>query len=430
MRSGNAAVSRPPEAELLLLSAGAWREPAGLARLQALAGGPVDWSKLLQLAEFHGMVPALTGALSAACPERVGAETLQTLRFRSQRVIQQNNSLVAELLRLLPSFEAQGIPVLPYKGPENAGSMYGSLALRPFGDLDLLVGEGDLPRAEALLRDQGYIQKERLLWQAFFERPDGLGIDLHWRLAPRWDPAPGSFEELWARARLAPLSGTQVRTFAPEDLLLVFCIQLVMDARSARQRLIQVCDTAALLRSCPELNWDGVLARARAVGARRMLLLGLRMAHELLGAPLPPSVARRVQRERSLDRLSDQVERGLWRETGKRRGGSEGTHEPADHRFYIQARERLRDKLSYRIIFGRPRVRAWITPSERDRAFLRLPPAFGLLYYLIRPVRVLWQWATTGRLRSQSRSAMLRAAVQAQRRLRTDGARKVPPRDG
>jgi hypothetical protein len=282
----------------------------------------------------------------------------------------------------------------------------------------------------ALLAAQGYAQKERLLWQAYFERADGLGLDLHWRLAPRWDPVPASFEELWARARPVSLLGSSVPTFGPEDLLLVFSIQLVMDARSSRQRLIQLCDTVQLLHSYPEMDWDAVFRRAGAVGARRMLLLNLRLAHGLLGAPLPPRMLHEVQRGGALRRLAEQVERGLEHRGGERRPATPGVPaEFADHRFYLRARERLRDKVEYLRMFAKPRPRLWITPTARDRAFVHLPGPLGFLYYLVRPVRVLWQWAATGRLRTQTRAPEVRAALRTANRLGRDRPRRVGPRD-
>jgi hypothetical protein len=61
-----------------------------------------------------------------------------------------------------------------------------------------------------------------------------------------------------------------------------------------------------------------------------------------------------------------------------------------DSRFYLGTRERGGDKARYLIDFLGNRISRLLTPTERDRRFVKLPQPLDLLYYLVRPIRVAW----------------------------------------
>ncbi len=69
-----------------------------------------------------------------------------------------------------------------------------------------------------------------------------------------------------------------------EDALLVLCL---VGAKGQSQRLQMVTDVAACLRACPNIDWASVTAMAGATGTERILSLGLLMAADLGGAPVP-----------------------------------------------------------------------------------------------------------------------------------------------
>ena len=60
------------------------------------------------------------------------------------------------LLKILELCETHHIDAVSYKGPILAQSIYGSLALRYFGDIDLLVHQRDVKALKDLLLDAGY----------------------------------------------------------------------------------------------------------------------------------------------------------------------------------------------------------------------------------------------------------------------------------
>jgi hypothetical protein len=166
---------------------------------------------------------------------------------------------------------------------------------------------------------------------------------------------------------------------------------------------VQVCDTAELIRSCPDLDWDAVLRRARASGALRMLLLSVLLASELLDADVPEPVRRLSRTDPVVPELAADVGRRLFpppADAGRVLPIGVGMPPKVDSWFYLRARERLRDRIGYLVRLLWTRLSLLVTPTDSDRTWIRLPQGLGLLYYVVRPARVLLQGIRTGHLKS------------------------------
>jgi putative nucleotidyltransferase-like protein len=396
--------SLPPEARLIVHCSRLHFDPAAAERTAELLQGPIDWAAVLRLALAQGVVPLVHRALTPLGPSRVPGSVLEELGRQTAAAATQNAALARELLRLLRLFAAH-VRVISYKGPELVQGSYGDLGLRPFGDLDLLVHPRDVALAETLLEREGY-ERDRtyyltFTWEYFFARPAGpgprLGVDLHWRICPPHDPAPSAFDELWARSERIAVYGEPVPSLSAEDLLITLGIKFAVDCAGWKPRIVQLCDSAALIRRRPDLDWDAALGRARAAGGLRMLLLQLLMVNRLLNVALPQRVLDLIERDGTAQRLADRVSARLFL-------GEDFMPVPdpqsLDTGFYLSTRERLRDKAAYLRLVGAGLVRQLVRPSARDRAFVRLPASLDYLYYLVRPMRVLWQWRRTGRMSS------------------------------
>jgi hypothetical protein len=305
---------------------------------------PLDWVRLLQLACRHGVLPCLYRSLHTLSPNIVPQDGLTALRHHFQANAQRNLFLTGTLLKLLRLLEAHGIAALPYKGPVLAALAYGNVALRQFGDLDLLVRPQDADRAKALLWAQGYRWLDghppthfpRLLKVYELVSPDGhVLVELHWALTSATFFFPLDPASLWTRLETVSLLETPVRSLAPEDLLLILCVH---GAKHHWSRLGWICDVAAVLQAAPQLDWARCLAQARQLGGTRMLALGLRLAHDLLGARLPTEVGRWIQAEAVVSWLAVQV----WARLFAAASPPHAWDHPA---FYLRLRERVRDRL-------------------------------------------------------------------------------------
>lgn len=380
-----------PEDELVLRCARVSVNPEEADRIAVLLQEDLDWEYLLAMAGRHRVVPLLYWHLDAISPEAVPKTILDRLRNYFHGNNLRNLFLTGELLELLRAFEARGLPIIAYKGPVLAASVYGNLALREFGDLDILVRRRDVPRAEEILASAGYRPLYRLTHAqeaAFlryhcehpFTRDDGRSVvDLHWEVVERHFSFPLDTERLWKRLERVPLGSGIVPTFSPEDLLLILCVH---GSKDLWEQLKLICDVAELTRAYRGMDWERVTERAGALGGERMLFLGLFLANDLLGAALPEKVSRRVRADPAVRDLAERMRERLFRETDDQPKAFEDS---PFHPLHLRMRERLWDRVRYC-------VRTATTHTVGDWMALPLPRPLFFLYYGLRPIRLIGKY--------------------------------------
>jgi hypothetical protein len=357
-------------------------DAASAERVRVLLKEDIDWSALIRAALRHGVMPLVYRSLHTTCPEAVPQTILAQLREHFYANAGHNAFLTKALLKLLPVLEAQGIPAIPYKGPVLAVSVYGHLALRQCGDLDILVHERDYRRVQQLLIAHGYQLIKEYEWEmSLVDKSGQIGVDLHRGITPREFPFPLRFEHVWERRQPLALTGTIVPTLSPEDLLLVLCVQITKDVWGQDLRLAKVCDLAELLRVHPRLNWAQVRAETRRLGSQRMLTFCLHLTSQLLGRAHPQDLLEGLPWHPSLNVLVEHAQQLLLH------GGAHTIRDQctADH-FHWAVRERFRDKVfPYYCHY----FRNVLIPTEKDRALLPLPAWLSFLYYFLRPMRLV-----------------------------------------
>jgi hypothetical protein len=371
-----------PEIELLLRTARPGAEVANDARIGALLRGGLDWDFLLGQAQAHGTFPLLHWHLQRQEWEDVPAAPRESLRAAFRRNAARNLWRTGELLRLLGSFQARGLSALPFKGPTLAAYAYGSLSLRQFSDLDLLLRPEDLASGQDVLLSEGYTphldlpqsrQADylRVVGQApYFRQRDGSLVELHARLTPRRFHFPLRLGELAGRLVPLQLLGKEVRVLGPEDLLLVLCAH---GAKHVFACLGWVCDLAALLLSHPTLDLAQVFDRARQLRSERLLLLGLRLGYDLLQQAVPVAVERQLRADPVASSLAAQVWR--WLVEGATLSGLQQA------RFHFRAREHFKDGFAYSLSLA-------LQPVVTDWQLVALPPGTSFLYCCLRPLRL------------------------------------------
>jgi hypothetical protein len=199
-------------------------------------------------------------------------------------------------------------------------------------------------------------------------------VELHWEFTPRYLQFPLASQGLWDRLQQLMLSGKEVLTFSPEDLLLILCVH---GTEHSWERLGWICDVAYLIDSCPALKWDRVLDLAGRLNCERMLFLGLYLATELLGASVPDDLMPRLQAHREVKQLARQVLYSVSHETDP-----SWAKACKEFFFQIRAREGFCDK--FRFCFY-----LFFTPTISDWQLVPLPGRLSFLYYMVRPVRLV-----------------------------------------
>jgi hypothetical protein len=369
------------EHELLLLCAHRGSAPDIRRRVAELARPENDWGYLFLLARRHALLPLLHRGLEGA--GGVPGDFRARLREEFRKNATRNTLLAGEMARLARVFEAEGLPLLAYKGPALARQAFGDITLRRFVDLDVIVRRADARRAGGLLQSLGYLKPEGLTesHEEFLLRrqhnlaytSDGglMIVELHWEVAPAHFAAVPVEEGVWGRATTVRLFGTDVRCPSPEDLLLALAVH---GTKHLWEKLAWVCDVAALVNSRADFDWPYVRRRAREARVERMLYLALRLARGLAGARLPESLAAATDDE-TLSGLAGEVTAAMF-----------SSAEPGpiglvrNMRFNLRARDRLKERLDY--------LRFVLTPTDGDLAAVPLPAGMSFAYYLLRPLRL------------------------------------------
>ncbi|HET6385047.1 MAG TPA: nucleotidyltransferase family protein [Armatimonadota bacterium] len=382
-----------PEQDLILRCARSHLNPGERDTVhKALCADP-DWHAVLQMAAWHGTLPLLYDYLYEIAPEDTPldrpvsppAEVMNQLGIDSRVTVQENLYQTGQLIRLLRRFEECGIRILPFKGPTLALLAFGGLSRRPFCDLDLLVEPSRVFEARDLLFEMGYRYEmplsasEEAAYRRYHyhlrfvsENPASL-IELHWRATPAYFGPSPRFTELWDRRQLVPMGGVLSPTFGDEDLALYLCAH---GARHWWNRVGYISSLSALIESGSILDWPLLLHRATDMGLRRVLLLGLMLARDLLGAALPSLINEAIRSDGALPQLETRVRGWLFM------GEPTPTGLLTGPRFHLAVRDRFIDRLAY--LF-----RSVVTPTAADWSFVSLPPTLVDLYFIVRPARLL-----------------------------------------
>jgi hypothetical protein len=167
---------------------------------------------------------------------------------------------IAKVFRLLRQASVE--PILA-KGWA-AARVYPDTALRPYGDIDLLVGPGDSQKAANVLSSP--------------EASD-CWVDLHTKFSELDDRKT---EDLFTRSITITLEGEQVRILSAEDQLALQAIHLL---KHGGWRPLWLCDIAVAIESrAPHFGWDICLGRNQK--RAKWITCAIGLAHTLLGAEI------------------------------------------------------------------------------------------------------------------------------------------------
>ena len=231
----------------------------------ALASGGADF---LQLILAQGLGPLWhhrlqTGGQLDALPQDT-AEALREARLSAAGSFLAQRAALDRLDRL---FEAAGIPWLAMKGAHVRECAYPDPALRPAGDIDILVAPADRRRAARALLDAGYAvhaEPANISHEATFSH-GGVDIDLHWHILRPGRTRVGLTEQLLERRQR---SGGQ---WGPSDgdtlFLMLTHPAFAKYVCSPNMGLGRVADFLLWLQQRPA-DWPGVVKQLDAAGLK------------------------------------------------------------------------------------------------------------------------------------------------------------------
>jgi predicted nucleotidyltransferase len=366
-----------PELDLILACCGDDAAGCVSATIQQILRHGVDWERLVQLAQHHGLVPLVFRRLSAEMdPSR--SPGLEALRQQDKSNSHRALWLTLELLSIHRHLQTRGLEVLPYKGPVLAERLYGNVAMRQFSDLDLLIRSADLAAIKEALAELGYEPGLRLEkaaerdylksgYEYTFDGARGRNLlEIKWQILPRFYSIGFDVNEFFERASVVTIEGQRMRTLCDQDLMLVLCVHA---AKHAWKQISWLCEIAQLARS-HAIDWAALKAKAEILGVTRIVAVTFLLAHKLLGAVLPAGLE--IEKDAGAEALAQRIVPLIV---------AEEEFDPesmAYFRLMMALRERKRDQFSFwwRLLF---------TPGAGEWSAVRLP---GPLFPLYRVVRI------------------------------------------
>ncbi|MBU0511571.1 MAG: nucleotidyltransferase family protein [Chloroflexi bacterium] len=342
-----------------------------------------DWQRIVELAQEQGVAPLLYAWLkeSGRAPSSAIAQRLREIYLASAL---RNMRLFQELANILHALQAIGIPAIPLKGACLAEVVYGNIALRPMGDVDLLVKPADLAKALDVLYTLGYaaenpfeIESERQFYPHMPElsKRGGVRLELHWTIVnPRnnthFDDL--TLDQIWSRATPAKIGGVQALMLSPMDLLLHLCSHASVWHRFEGIGLRHFWDMALVIRRYgDEIDWEQFTWCANQWSMASGVCLALKLTEEWTDVVVPAPVIHSLLPVTPDDAAIEWARHKVWNRIS-----------PALQRRTDVARlgkERIPDKLAA--------IRDRLFPSRHEMATLYHIPANSwriLCYYPVR----------------------------------------------
>ncbi len=288
-----------PECRLVFRTAGPGDAAAEVA---ALAAGPIDWGRVVYLAEKESASSATWRALEAAgapVPADLAAHLRRFTMVSDFRMMR----LADRLAATVRAFRERGIPVMLLKGAAIGALVDPTFRSRPMNDIDLLVRRADLRVAREAVLAAGWPPNDDVAMHEllrdhhhlppFFDAqvPD-LRLELHDAVLPPGASFAIDTDDLWHDSAPAPAPFEGALVPSPEYLLLHASVHFAW----AHTMHFGAWRTMRLIHEVVERrpSWDAFVALARRAGGASSAYWTLRLATRLSGVRVPPSVLDRL----------------------------------------------------------------------------------------------------------------------------------------
>jgi hypothetical protein len=257
-----------------------------------------DWSEIIRLSIEHRVAPILYKRLKNYQPNKsipeVVLRKLGVIYVLSER---KQNAIFGDLVKVFTKLTKDGISFIVLKGPHLAETIYGDLALRPFGDLDILVKEEEVPKACSSIMDIGYSPKEANKNSRehhhhlpTFYKKDSLPVEIHIEISStKRLPSRVVHETLWERASSVEIGGVEVLVLSLEDLLLHLSLHICQ--HNFEVGLIHVFDFYEIIRQRKNMvSWLKLMSRANIWNSKKVFYLTLEIVRKFFNLEVPKEV--------------------------------------------------------------------------------------------------------------------------------------------
>jgi hypothetical protein len=305
-----------PEDRLLLRCAGIHEDDLTGESTAEIIGSSLDWDGLIRKSLRHGVASLLHAYLDGLdTQQRIPARISHRLKsiyyasaMRAVRAEQQVTDILAGLGGL-------GIDAILLKGLFLAKTLYQNVALRPVGDIDLLIRYRDIRPVDALLRQLGFGLAPGSLPLTYYlkvhfhvtylnpSKPGSIPLEIHWGVQDDFNIPKINADEMWSRARPWTIGSCETLALHPEDLIIYLCYHAdkhtcfsryvddwaevgpgIVLANTASAELLWYADIRRFIHRCAGgLDWSRLTDTCRRWGVDGSVYASLAVTRSLFG---------------------------------------------------------------------------------------------------------------------------------------------------
>jgi signal peptidase I len=272
------------EHRLLLLCARVEMGPAEAEEIKSLVRQGLDWNYIVQKASWHQMAPLLYNSLKSMPRDvPIPTEAMNALESVYFQHACHNLRVWGHLSRALKYLQEANVKVIVCKGAALAEAVYRNLALRPMGDVDLLLHAQDEAR-----RDEIYqaLEEMGIYPDTEFE------IDVHPPDITDMGIYKIDLDDIWQHAVPAKIAGVDALVMAPEHLIVSLCVNCLRHGFYPFKFFCDFSETVRFYHGV--MDWDRVVAIAKRNNVTGPLSISLALAKDLFNCPAPPAVIRQL----------------------------------------------------------------------------------------------------------------------------------------
>lgn len=307
MSTNNFTKEIPKETELLLASIGS-RITDNPADVVELASQEIDWDKFLADVEAKRL-----GALVyhnwqvAGILSKLPESAIDKLKTTYYQMLYRNlaaETFISQVLKKITK-EADCIVL---KGLALLNTVYDSIALRTFCDVDLLIKKEDSRDVEEIIgRLGGKVAMQSDCETTYrFELPESSGLggdlvfDVSWEItssrrfaaATKWD-----VKGVWKRSIPVSIGEVELKTLSPEDTLVHLCYHVAFRHLFQTTEIRWYVDLHQLISRC-QLDWKAIVAQANEYGIGTVVGISLSLATKLLETKVPSWIFKELKSKR------------------------------------------------------------------------------------------------------------------------------------
>ncbi len=215
-----------------------------------------------------------------------------------------NQIRINHIFPILTALKESNVRISFLKGTALTLEYYQDFGLRPMADIDLMVSEKELGRAELVMKSQGWDRDKKGSLEELvtkyhgvaFTKPNCKDLDLHWRFS--WDFTSNFTDQVWRRTKTTTFQNLALESLDPADLLFHVLIHGsrigYRNTFNPQPRVIHwIPDAIEIIRNS-KIDWSQLSDSASITYTRPQVYTSLSYLKTIFAAPIPDNALREL----------------------------------------------------------------------------------------------------------------------------------------